>query len=391
MRPSAAPATEDFSAFTPSSTPLQHFPQHFPQFTAPEVELMEEEYSNGTNGHHEQAPAQPKAEKKVNFYEVLGVERDATDAEVKKAYKKKSLQLHPDKNRDDPNAESKFSELSAAYTCLLDPVKRIDHNKELAGGDVGWGWNQEAARQRAKDYKWNADDLVFNIGAQLHQSRQADGSQLHERAVVCSKFWAISVVTIAVLEALIIITALNIGMPKTCTIWASILGALLVLGLVVSIKTDDWSFAGGSLLAVVALVALLGGLVSADLLVQAQWIKAKGNPTCDTPNDPADVLPSADCGLYTFKDGSVVDSDRVLRGDKSICIAPIVHKSKLPSQGVSTYDIKEVSCLCVCVCVRIIHMHACLETCMCAYYVHTNSYLGQLDICACLEYLTLSL
>jgi hypothetical protein len=180
-------------------------------------------------------------------------------------------------------------------------------------------------------------------------------------------------------------------MPKTCTIWASILGALLVLGLVVSIKTDDWSFAGGSLLAVVALVALLGGLVSADLLVQAQWIKAKGNPTCDTPNDPADVLPSADCGLYTFKDGSVVDSDRVLRGDKSICIAPIVHKSKLPSQGVSTYDIKEVSCLCVCVCVRIIHMHACLETCMCAYYVHTNSYLGQLDICACLEYLTLSL
>jgi len=361
MRPSAAPATEDFgiySAFTPSFTPVQHFPQ----FTAPEVELMEEEYSNGTNGHHEQAPAQPKAEKKVNYYEVLGVERDATDAEIKKAYKKKSLQLHPDKNRDDPNAESKFSELSAAYTCLLDPVKRIDHNKELAGGDIGWGWNQEAARQRAKDYKWNADDLVFNIGAQLHQSRQTDGSQLHERAVVCSKFWAISVVTIAVLEALIIITALNIGMPKTCTIWASILGALLVLGLVVSIKTDDWSFAGGSLLAVVALVALLGGLVSADLFVQAQWIKALGNTTCDGPNDPADVFPSADCGLYTFKDGTVVDSDRVLRGNKSICIAPIVHKSKVPSHGLSTYDIKEVSCLCVCVCVcAYIHMHACLR------------------------------
>ena len=282
---------------------------------------MEEE----GNGGHKQEGAQIKPEEKVNYYDVLGVDREATDAVIKKAYKKKSLQLHPDKNRDDPDAERKFALLSQAYQTLLDPVKRIDHNRELAGGDVGWGWNEAAARERAKAYKWNADDLVFNIGSQLHAARASDSEALQEHAIRCCRFWAISVVVIAVLETLVIVTALGVGMPKTCAIWAAILGTLLLLGLVVSIKTDDWVFPGGSLIAVVALVALLGGLVAADLLVQAQWIKeGKGcgleelNPmetTCDT------------AGLYRFTTGTVVDGSRPLRSG-SICLAPIVSRAK---------------------------------------------------------------
>jgi hypothetical protein len=282
---------------------------------------MEEE----GNGGHKQEGAQIKPEEKVNYYDVLGVDREATDAVIKKAYKKKSLQLHPDKNRDDPDAERKFALLSQAYQTLLDPVKRIDHNRELAGGDVGWGWNEAAARERAKAYKWNADDLVFNIGSQLHAARASDSEALQEHAIRCCRFWAISVVVIAVLETLVIVTALGVGMPKTCAIWAAILGTLLLLGLAISIKTDDWVFPGGSLIAVVALVALLGGLVAADLLVQAQWIKeGKGcgleelNPmetTCDT------------AGLYRFTTGTVVDGSRPLRSG-SICLAPIVSRAK---------------------------------------------------------------
>ena len=195
------------------------------------------------------SPAQIRPQKVVNFYEVLGVDKDATEAEIKKAYKKKSLKLHPDKNPDDPDAERKFAELSQAYTTLMDPVKRIDHNKDLAGGNVGWGFNLAAAQERAKEYRWNGDDMVFNIGAQLHQARGVTDQEWKEHMVRFLKFWAVSILAIAVVEALVIVTALRLGMPKASAIWGALLGALLLLGVVVSIKTDDWEFPGGTLLA----------------------------------------------------------------------------------------------------------------------------------------------
>jgi len=100
------------------------------------------------------------------------VPQDATDDMIKKAYRKKAVHLHPDKNPDDPEAEHRFALLSEAYTALMDPVKRIDHNKELAGGNAGWGWNQEAAKARASNYQWNGDDMLFNLGAQMQAARQ---------------------------------------------------------------------------------------------------------------------------------------------------------------------------------------------------------------------------
>mmetsp|Transcript_48750 Transcript_48750/g.153034 ORF Transcript_48750/g.153034 Transcript_48750/m.153034 type:complete len:135 (-) Transcript_48750:284-688(-) len=75
------------------------------------------------------------------------------DAEIKKAYKKLAVKLHPDKNLDDPSAQDKFAYLNEAYSVsspiacdvhdwkqvLTDPIKRIDYDKELAGGNVGYG------------------------------------------------------------------------------------------------------------------------------------------------------------------------------------------------------------------------------------------------------------
>ena len=297
---------------------------------------------NGESNGHDQAPAQPKP-KAVSFYELLGVEREATDAEIKKAYKKLSLKLHPDKNRDDPDAEAKFAELNKAYTTLLDPVKRIDHNKELAGGDVGWGWNQAAAQERARDYKWNADDLVFNIGAQLNQARQSsDNADWSEHIGRFGKFWLVSVVAIAVLETLVVVTALSIGMPKACAIWAAILGTIMLLGVVVSLKTDDWNFPAGTLLSIVALVALLGGLVASDMLVQAQWIKVWD---CDDGSGDGTNPELAACnkaGMYRFRKGTVVDTSQVHRGGSSaksaICVAPIVPQAWLDS----SYSVNQV-------------------------------------------------
>eukprot|EP01119_Soliformovum_irregulare_P009981 TRINITY_DN2412_c0_g1_i1.p1 TRINITY_DN2412_c0_g1~~TRINITY_DN2412_c0_g1_i1.p1 ORF type:complete len:521 (-),score=174.01 TRINITY_DN2412_c0_g1_i1:167-1729(-) len=59
-----------------------------------------------------------------NYYDVLGVKKNASDKEIRKAYKKLALKLHPDKNMEDPNAEEKFVELSNAYDVLSDTEKR---------------------------------------------------------------------------------------------------------------------------------------------------------------------------------------------------------------------------------------------------------------------------
>jgi molecular chaperone DnaJ len=61
---------------------------------------------------------------KRDYYEVLGLDRSAALADIKKSYRKLALELHPDRNPDDPHAEEKFKEASEAYGVLSDQQKR---------------------------------------------------------------------------------------------------------------------------------------------------------------------------------------------------------------------------------------------------------------------------
>ena len=61
---------------------------------------------------------------KRDYYEVLGVNRGATAEEIKKAYRKKALQYHPDRNPGDKEAEEKFKEATEAYDVLSNDEKR---------------------------------------------------------------------------------------------------------------------------------------------------------------------------------------------------------------------------------------------------------------------------
>ena len=70
----------------------------------------------------------PVAQKR-DYYEVLAVSRDAGADEVKKAYRQAALKYHPDRNPDDPEAESKFKEAAEAYEVLSDPEKRHRYDR----------------------------------------------------------------------------------------------------------------------------------------------------------------------------------------------------------------------------------------------------------------------
>ena len=61
---------------------------------------------------------------KRDYYEVLGVDRNADDATLKRAYRKLAKKYHPDTNPGDKDAEAKFKEASEAYAALSDPDKR---------------------------------------------------------------------------------------------------------------------------------------------------------------------------------------------------------------------------------------------------------------------------
>src|SRR5258706_14029506 len=66
---------------------------------------------------------------KRDYYDILGVKRDADEEEIKKAYRKLAVKFHPDKNPGDKTAEESFKELGEAYEVLNDPQKRAAYDQ----------------------------------------------------------------------------------------------------------------------------------------------------------------------------------------------------------------------------------------------------------------------
>src|SRR3954468_23097892 len=89
----------------------------------------------------------------ADLYEQLGVKKGATEAEVKKAYRKLAKELHPDRNKDNPAASDRFSKVTQAYDILTDKAKRAQYDRgeidEDGNPKAPFGFGQNGPRPGA--------------------------------------------------------------------------------------------------------------------------------------------------------------------------------------------------------------------------------------------------
>ncbi len=117
---------------------------------------------------------------KRDYYEVLGVGRDATDQQIKSAYRKLALKYHPDRNPGDKNAEEHFKEGAEAYAVLADPQKRDLYNRfghaGVSGAGAGAGGFDPTVFAGFEDIFGSLGDL-FGFGDVFGGRRRRGGPQ----------------------------------------------------------------------------------------------------------------------------------------------------------------------------------------------------------------------
>jgi molecular chaperone DnaJ len=124
----------------------------------------------------------PTATMKTDYYELLSVERTASDGEIKSAYRKLAMQYHPDRNPNNPQAEEMFKQCSEAYSVLSDPDKRAAYDRYgHAGVNGGTGFPGGSPFQQGDlgDIFGDIFGEMFNMGGSGRRaSRQQRGRDL---------------------------------------------------------------------------------------------------------------------------------------------------------------------------------------------------------------------
>ncbi|EEF80049.1 Chaperone protein DnaJ [Methylophaga thiooxydans] len=121
---------------------------------------------------------------KRDFYEVLGISRTATEAEIKKAYRRMAMKYHPDRNPDDAEAESKFKEAKEAYEILSDSQKRTAYDQFGHDGvdqSMGGGFGRGGGAGGFSDIFGDVFNDIFGAGGAGGRQQAYRGADLRYR------------------------------------------------------------------------------------------------------------------------------------------------------------------------------------------------------------------
>jgi len=116
---------------------------------------------------------------KRDYYEVLGVQRNATEAEIKKAFKKLAMKHHPDRNPDDKEAEGKFKEAKEAYEVLSDAQKRAAYDQFGHEGVAGMGGGYGAGGHRGAG---SFSDIFGDVFGDIFGGSRGGGQRVYRGA-----------------------------------------------------------------------------------------------------------------------------------------------------------------------------------------------------------------
>ena len=115
----------------------------------------------------------------ADLYSTLGVARGASEADIKKAYRKLAKELHPDRNKDNPVASDRFSKVTHAYDILTDKDKRAQYDRGEIDEDgnprAPFGFGAGGPQPGAGGYRRSANGMEFDVGGEA-----ADLSDLFE-------------------------------------------------------------------------------------------------------------------------------------------------------------------------------------------------------------------
>lgn len=133
---------------------------------------------------------------KRDYYEVLGVKKDASDDEIKKAFRKLALRYHPDRNPGDKAAEAKFKEANDAYAVLSDKTKRarydqfghagVDGSSAFGGGNPfgAFGGSNPFGGGQSFSFDFGSGGLEDILGSMFGFGRARRGHDLHRSLTI---------------------------------------------------------------------------------------------------------------------------------------------------------------------------------------------------------------
>ena len=126
---------------------------------------------------------------KRDYYEVLGLQKGASDDEIKKAYRKLSKKYHPDINKE-PDAEAKFKEISEAYEILSDPQKRAAYDQYgHAGTDPNYGGGYGGGFGGFNGGGFSGGGGMTSLNHSLAAVAERQIQMLRDKELICNMLW----------------------------------------------------------------------------------------------------------------------------------------------------------------------------------------------------------